>query len=45
MNCYLVDIHLLTEAFEGDRIWNFDVKPTDGATIFDYLGKGGGYFW
>ena len=30
----------LSEAFEDVRIWNFDVKPTDGATIFACLGKG-----
>ena len=41
MNCYLVDINWLPEAFEDVRIWNFDIKPTDGATIFAYLGKGG----
>ena len=39
--CHLVDIRWLTEAFEGDRIWKFDVKSTDGTTIFAYLGIGG----
>ena len=27
----------LSEAFWGARIENFDIKPTDGATIFAYL--------
>ena len=40
MDCYLVDIHWLKEAFGVDRIWNFDIKPTDGTTIFAYLWKG-----
>ena len=45
MNCYLVDIHYwLKEAFGVDRIWNFDIKSTDGTTIFDNYGKGG-EFW
>ena len=45
MNCYLVDIHYwLKEAFGVDRIWNFDIKSTDGTTIFDNYGKGG-KFW
>ena len=25
----------------GARIWSFDIKPIDDATIFAYLGKGG----
>jgi hypothetical protein len=25
---------------KGDSIWNFDIKPTDGAAIFAYLVKG-----
>ena len=40
MDHYLVDIHWLSEAFGGDRNWKFDLKPTDGTTIFAYLGKG-----
>ena len=38
MERYLVDIYLLSEAFGGDRIWNFDIKPADGATIVTYFG-------
>ena len=30
MDCYLIDI----------QIWNLDIKTTDGATIFAYLGEG-----
>ena len=42
MNCYLVDtLYWLTEAFGGNRIWNYDIKLADGATIFAYLGKEG----
>ena len=37
MDCYLVDM-LLSEAFGGARIGNCDIKPTDGANIFAYLG-------
>ena len=40
MNCYLVDILYLSEAFGGARIGNCDIKPTDGATIFAYLRSG-----
>jgi hypothetical protein len=36
----LVDIHCLLEAFKGERIWNFNIKLTDGATIFADL-----YIW
>ena len=39
MERYLVDIYLLSEAFGGDWIWNFDIKPEDGATIVTYFGK------
>ena len=39
MNCYLVD------NFGSPKLWNFDIKPTDGATIFAYLGKGGKYWY
>ena len=39
MDRYLVAIHWLSEAFGGNRIWNFD-KPTDGTTIVTYLDKG-----
>ena len=42
MDCYLVDILRLKEAFgRGDIIVKFDIKPTDGTTIFANLGKGG----
>ena len=34
MDCYLVDILYLSEAFGEARIGNHDIKPTDGATIF-----------
>ena len=40
MDCYLVDIRWLSEAFGGARTGNFDIKPTDGTTLFAYLGKG-----
>ena len=40
MDCYLVDIIYLSEAFGGARIGNCDIKPTDDATIFAYLGTG-----
>ena len=40
MDCYLVDILWLSEA-GGARIGNFDIEPTDGTTLFAYLGKGG----
>ena len=40
MDCYLVDILYLSEAFGGARIGNCDIKPTDGATIFAYLRTG-----
>ena len=39
MDSYLVDIHLVLEAFGGIRIWNLEMKPTDGGMIFTYLGK------
>ena len=41
MDCYLVDIHWLEKAFGNDRIWNFEIKPTDGTSIFANLEKGG----
>ena len=44
MDSYLLDIHGLNEASGGYRTWNFDIKPTDGTTIFANLGKGG-KFW
>ena len=34
MDCYL------SEAFGGAKIGIFDIKPTDGATIFVYLRTG-----
>ena len=33
----IVDIRWQSEAFGGARIGDFDIKPTDGATIFAYL--------
>ena len=41
MDCYLVDILYLSEAFGGARIGNCDTKPSDGATSFAYLRTGG----
>ena len=40
MNLSIFDIFWLSEAFWGARIGNFDIKPTDGATIFVYLMTG-----
>ena len=40
MDCYLVDILYLSEAFGGARIGYCDIKPTGGATIFAYLRRG-----
>ena len=40
MDCYLVDILYLSEAFGGSRIGNFDTKLTDGSIIFAYLRTG-----
>ena len=37
MDYYFVDILYLSVAVEGARIGNFDIKPTDGPTIFAYL--------
>ena len=39
MDCYLVDIHLLWEAFGGARILKFDTKPNDDITIFANVTK------
>ena len=41
MDCYLIDRHWLSEVFEGVRICNFDIRPTNGTTISSYLGKVG----
>ena len=41
MDCYLVGISWPTEAFGGDRVWKFDIQPTDGATLFFCLFFGG----
>ena len=41
MNCYLVDILYLSEAFGGARIGNFNIIPTYGTTVFAYLRTGG----
>jgi hypothetical protein len=40
MDCYLVDILYLSEAFLGARIDNCDIKTTYGATIFAYFWTG-----
>ena len=37
MDGHLVNIHWLLEAFAGARIWNFDSKTTDFATMFAYF--------
>ena len=39
MDCYLVDILYLSEAFGGARIGNCDIKPTDGAGIMPEQGS------
>lgn len=39
LDCYLVDILHLSEAFGGARIGNFDIKPTDGAAIMPEQGS------
>ena len=39
MDCYLVDILYLSEAFGGARIGNCDIKPTDGATFLHIWGQ------
>ena len=46
MDCFLVDIQCLLQAFGEAKTWNFDIKPTDGATMF-YLPIWGkvGHFW
>ena len=36
MDCYLVDILYLSEAFRGARMGNCDITPTDDATIFAF---------
>ena len=41
MDCYLVDILYLSEAFLGARMGNGDIKSTDGANIFAYLRTSG----
>ena len=37
MYCLIAVILWLSEAFGRARIGNFDIKPTDGATIFAYF--------
>ena len=37
MDCSIVDVLWLSEDFWGARLGNFDIIPTDGATIFAYL--------
>ena len=39
MDHHLVNIHSVLEALGGNRIWNIEIKPTDGAMIFAYLGE------
>ena len=41
MDSYLVNIDWLSEALEGVRIWTYDIKPIDSATLFGYYGQGG----
>ena len=41
MDCYLVGIFWLSDAFVGAKMGKFDVKPTDDATIFAFWRKGG----
>ena len=40
MDCSIVDILWLLEAFGGARIETFDIIPADGTTIFAYLRTG-----
>ena len=40
MDCYLVDILYIFEAFGGVRIGNCNMKPKKDATIFEYLRTG-----
>ena len=39
LDCYLVDILNLSEAFGWARIGNCDIKPTDGAAIMPEQGS------
>ena len=41
MDCYLVDIKWLSEAFGGEIFWYFNIKPADGAAILPVLGRVG----
>ena len=36
LDCYLVDIRESKKLLEGTE---FDIKPSDGATIFGYFGR------
>jgi len=38
MDCFLVDIQCLLQAFGEAKTWNFDIKPTEK---FAYLRQGG----
>ena len=40
MDCSIVDILWLSEAFGGARTEKFDIKPTDGGSIYLYFRKG-----
>ena len=37
LDCYLLDIFYLSEAFWGARMGNCDIQPTDGTNWFAYL--------
>ena len=37
MDCYIVDLLYLSEAFRGARIGYCEIKPIDGAIIFAYV--------
>ena len=39
LDCHLVDILNLSEAFGWARIGNYDIKPTDGAAIMPEQGS------
>ena len=31
-------LHRFSEAFGGAIIWNFDIEPTDGTTMLEFVG-------
>ena len=46
MDCCLVDIQWLTDAFGRNRMLNLDIKLSDGAAIYAYSsGIGEKLFW